>query len=64
MSKSHKYAVVHKETGKVYKTFEYWREALYCITDSFGPEGYKVEAIELEDTTEMQTGTVFVDKER
>lgn len=45
---NHKYAVVYKETGKIYKTFEHWGEALYCITDSFGPEGYKVEAIELE----------------
>ena len=44
MNSSHKYAVVYKETGKIYKTFEHWGEALYCITDSFGPEGYKVES--------------------
>ena len=40
MNSSHKYAVVYKETGKIYKTFEHWGEAL----DSFGPEGYKVES--------------------
>ncbi len=44
---SHKYAVVYKDTRKIYKTFEYWGEALHCITDSFGPEGDKVEAVEL-----------------
>ena len=43
----HKYAVIYKDTQEIYRTFEFWGEALYCITDSFGPEGYKVEAVEI-----------------
>lgn len=46
---SKRYAVRYKDTKEIYQYFEHYGEALYCITDSFGPEGHKVEAIDLKE---------------
>lgn len=42
-----RYAIVYKDTGDVYRMFNDYNEALYCITDSFGPEGSSVTIIEV-----------------
>ncbi len=43
----HKWAVVYKDSGKVYRTFEAKGEANHCVTDCFGPEWHLVEIKEL-----------------
>lgn len=41
-----KWAVVYRDSGKIYRMFEEKGEANYCVTDSFGPEYNKVFVME------------------
>ena len=40
------WAVVYRESGKVYAMFDERSKAEYCVTDCFGPEGNKVFVME------------------
>ena len=42
-----KWAVVYIETGRVYQYFDDYNRALYCITDVFGPDGHKMQVVEV-----------------
>lgn len=52
MKQFKKWAVVYRKTGEIFKTFEHHGEALYCVTDCFGPEYMQVTVIELKSTLE------------